>query len=102
MFKKPFKISASHSVANKDKKKLKEQLVKLNFHAESVAAFLDDKLYGNEELTMDKLQGSKAIVYGRGKTPLMFQPDNKSPLFYPSIYLLLQMEKLPALRVYIK
>lgn len=72
MFKKPFKIANSHSVANKDKKKLKESLLKLNFHPESVTAFLDDKLYSNEELTIDKLQGLKAVLYSRNKTPLMF------------------------------
>jgi len=43
MFKKQFKISNSHQVANKDKKKLKEQLLKQNYEQTSVEAFLDDK-----------------------------------------------------------
>ena len=102
MFKKPFKIANSHSVANKDKKKMKENLIKMNYHPESVAAFLDDKNYNNEELTMDKLQGLKAVLFSRNKTPLMFQPDNKSNSYYPTVYLLFQMEQLPHLKVYLK
>jgi hypothetical protein len=43
MFKKQFKVSNSHNIAGKDKKKLKEQLLKQNYEASSVEAMLDDK-----------------------------------------------------------
>ena len=59
MFKKSFKISNSHSVANKDKKKIREQLIKQQFDAPSIEGFLDDKNFEGSELLLDKLQGSK-------------------------------------------
>ncbi len=45
MFKKVFKISNQHPLANKDKKKLREQLLKQSFDAVSIDAFLDDKQF---------------------------------------------------------
>ncbi len=59
MFKKQFKVSNSHKLAGKDKKKLKEQLLKQNYEPASVEAVLDDKQFENVELSQDKLQGSK-------------------------------------------
>ena len=59
MFKKQFKISNSHQVANKDKKKMKEQLLKQGYDPSSVETFLDDKQFDDVELSQDKLQGSK-------------------------------------------
>ena len=102
MFKKEFKIANSHALANKDKKKLKEHLLKLNsYDPVCVDAFLDDKQYDNQELTMDKLSGSKVVVLSRSKTPLMFSPDSKGSVYYPSLYLLFQFEALPTLRLYL-
>ena len=43
MFKKQFKISNTHSVAGKDKKKLKEQLLRQSFEPAAIEAFLDGK-----------------------------------------------------------
>ncbi len=54
MFKKQFKISNSHAVAGKDKKKIKEILLKQNFDPTSVDMFLDDKNF-DSELFQDKL-----------------------------------------------
>ena len=105
MFKKPFKIANSHSLAGKDRKKLREQLAKQGFAADAVEALLDDKQNGGEELLVDKLQGSKAQVLTRGKTPVMFTVDSKQggTVYLPTVYLLFQYgEKLSALRVYLK
>lgn len=55
MFKKQVKVSNSHSVANKDKKKLKDYLLALKYDAKSIDTFLDDKSYNDDELVMDKL-----------------------------------------------
>ena len=104
MFKKTFKISNSHSVANKDKKKIREQLIKQQFDAPSVDAFLNDKKFeGGSELLLDKLQGSKVQLLSRNKTPLMFSVDSKHGTVYlPTIYLLFLLEELPPLRIYLK
>ena len=37
---------------------------------------------------LDKLQGSKVLIYSRSKVPLIFTPDVKSNAFYPTIYTL--------------
>lgn len=47
MFKKQFKISNSHSVANKEKKKFKETLLSLKYDPKSVDVLLDDKQFDN-------------------------------------------------------
>lgn len=65
MFKKQVKIQNTHSVANKDKKKLKEQLIALKYDQKCVETFLDDKTYDNQELIMEKIQASKAVIYSR-------------------------------------
>lgn len=103
MFKKKFKVSNSHSLAGKDKKKLREELGKQGFENASIEAFLDDKQFDNNELMVDKLAGSKVQLISRGKTPLMFTVDSKAGTAYlPSIYLLFRLEKLPPLRIYLK
>ena len=51
MFKKQFKVSNSHALANKDKKKLKEQLLKQSFDPPSIDALLEAK----DDLYLDKL-----------------------------------------------
>ena len=92
-------------MAGKDKKKLKETLLKQNFDPASVDTYLDDKKFeGGQELILDKLQGSKTHLLSRGKTPLMFGMEGKqgSTLYLPTIYLLFQLEKLPALKIYLK
>ena len=66
MFKKRVKISNSHPVSNKDRKNLSQQMTKLDFDADKVSHFLNDKNYseGDEnELMMDKVTGSKMIMY---------------------------------------
>jgi predicted ribosome-associated RNA-binding protein Tma20 len=103
MFKKQFKISNSHSLANKDKKKLRESLVKQGFDGPNIEAFLDDKQFDSIELTVDKLAGSKVQLLTRSKTPLMFTVDSRAATaYYPTIYLLFRLEKLPPLRIYLK
>jgi len=91
MFKKQYKISNSHALANKDKKKIREILIKQSFDPASIDAFLDDKRY-ECELLQDKLQGSKTHLLSRGKTPLMFSVDSKVPAYLPTIYLLFQLD----------
>lgn len=52
---------------------------------------------------MDKIAGSKTQILSRNKTPLLFTVDSKAGTAYlPTIYLLFRLEKLPALRVYLK
>ena len=70
----------------------------------SVEAVIDDKKFDNEELNLDKLQGSKVQILSRGKTPLMFTLDsgNQGTIYLPTLYLLFQLENLPPLRVFLK
>ncbi|CDW79297.1 eukaryotic translation initiation factor 2d-like [Stylonychia lemnae] len=102
MFKKQVKIQNSHSVANKDKKKLKEQLVALRYDVKAAEIFLDDKNYDNNELMMDKIQASKAVIYQRNKVPLMFTPDSKLGYYFPTIYLLFQLQEIGLMKCYLK
>ena len=75
MFKKKIKVQNSHSVSNKDKKKMKEQLLNNGFGLNEVETLLDDKKYDDSELTMEKLQGLKTVIFSRIKTPLFFSHD---------------------------
>ena len=43
MFKKRFKIGNSHPVSNKDRKNIREVLLKYQYDADSVTHFLNDK-----------------------------------------------------------
>ena len=95
MFKKRVKISNSHQLSNKDKKQLKEQLLKLEYYPDIVEQFFNDKNYQDEnegdddvKLTMDKLQGARAVLYSRGGQPYLFNPDSKGNVVLPSMYLL--------------
>lgn len=55
MFKHKFKISGSHNLSSKDKKKLKQGLVKFSYEPACVDAFLDDKLFEEVPLAISKL-----------------------------------------------
>ena len=65
MFKKPFKVANSHSLSNKDKKKLREKLVKQqNYSAELADYIMDDSNYdADEELRVCKIAQSKCVLY---------------------------------------
>ena len=63
---------------------------------------MDDKQFGDSELAMEKIQGSKAVLYTRNKTPLLINADSKSNYFYPTIYLLFQMPDIVPLKVFLK
>ena len=83
MFKKSCKVSNSHALSNKDKKRVKEQLiVKQGFKKESV------DLISQGDLFMDKLVGVKAVVYSKDGTPMLFAPDGNKPnsMLFPSLY----------------
>ena len=71
MFKKQCKVSNQHAVSNKDKKRIKEQLLKQHFSPESLSVLWD----GEDELFIEKLVGCKAVVYARDDTPLLFAPE---------------------------
>lgn len=82
MFSKHFKISNSHSIANKDRKKIKDILLDYKYDPACVTAFLDDKQFEGEELITDKLQGSKVTLLSRNKTPLMFSTFYLTGIIY--------------------
>jgi len=116
MFKKRFKISNSHPLSNKDRKNLRDQLLKLQYDADSVTHFLNDKNYVDMDeqedgarLCMDKIQGSKAVLYSRGGIPYLFCPELKQAPILPSIYLLFMLSptsdaavQLIPLRIFLK
>ena len=96
MFKKRVKISNSHPLSNKDRKSLNQQMAKLDYDSAKVTHFLNDKNYvdaDNEEneLMMDKVTGSKMIIYQRGGTPYLISPDAKLGPIMPTMYFLYQM-----------
>ena len=94
MFKKPFKVSNSHPLSNKDKKNLNTQLTKLDFNEACVTHLLKDDNYDEEaKLMIDKLTGSKTIIYQRDGTPYMFSPDHKIGPVLPSLYTLFSMKE---------
>ena len=93
MFKKRVKISNSHAVSNKDRKNLSAQMAKLDYDAAKVTHLLNDKNYidENEEdssLMMDKVAGSKMLIYQRGGTPYLISPDAKVGPVMPTLYTL--------------
>ena len=50
MFKKPFKVANQHSLSNKDKKKLREKLVKKqNYSAQLADYIVDDSNYDSDD-----------------------------------------------------
>jgi len=58
MFKKPFKISNSHVLSNKDKKNLAKDLTKLDYNEACANYLLKDENYGEDSsLMIDKLTG---------------------------------------------
>jgi hypothetical protein len=83
MFKKHFKISNSYPLSNKDRKNLKDLLIKYQYDPELVQYFFNDKNYidscenGDVNLYMDKVQGSKLVIYSRDNTPYLFCPEPK-------------------------
>ena len=94
MFKKPFKVSGSHSLSNKDKKKLREKLVnKQGYSAELAEYVLNDSNFGvDDELRVCKVANSKIAFYQRGANPLLYCSDGdklNSPVpIEPTLYLL--------------
>ena len=100
MFKKPFKVSGSHSLSNKDKKKLREKLEKKQQYSKELADFiLDDSNYdSDEELRVCKIAQSKCAYYQRGANPLLFCADgdklNTHVPIEPSLYLMFQQTLL--------
>jgi hypothetical protein len=82
MFKKRFKVSNSHPISNKDRKALKDLLLKLEFEPDYINHFLTDKNFEaefeNEEdcqICMDKITGQRVVLYSRGSTPFLFTAD---------------------------
>eukprot|EP00347_Sterkiella_histriomuscorum_P011099 403373759 len=51
---------------------------------------------------MDKIQGSKAVIYSRQKVPLMFCPDAKLGSYFPTIYMLFQFQESGLLKCFLK
>ena len=96
MFKKPFKVSNSHSLSNKDKKKLREKLVqKQKYSAQLVDHILSDANYdSDDEFKVCKIAGSKCAYYQRGANPLLFCADGDKLTSHvpiePSLYLVFQ------------
>jgi len=98
MFKKRVKISNSHVISNKDKKNLKESLVKLGYGQDFIDQFFDDKNYEDEfeedaehKIAMDKVHGTKVVLYSRGGTPFLFSVDQKHGPTLPTMYFMLKM-----------
>ena len=93
MFKKRFKFSNQHSLANKDRKNLAQAMTKLGYDEEKVTFLLKDKNYEGEEdeeseMMIQKIQGSRVTIYYRGGTPYLFTPDLKIGPTFPSMYAL--------------
>ena len=69
MFKKAFKVSNSHSVSNKDKKKVREKLVQKQGYSAALADYiLNDENYDEDssELRVNKIMGTRLAYYSRG------------------------------------
>ena len=100
MFKKPFKVSGSHSLSNKDKKKLREKLVNKQGYSAALADYiLNDANFGDDdELRVCKVANSKTAFYARGANPLLYCADGdklKSEVpIEPTLYLLFQQRTL--------
>lgn len=63
---------------------------------------MDDKNFIDEELMIEKIQGSKAFIYSRGRIPLMFCIDAKLNQYYPTLYLLFQLAEIVPLKIFLK
>ena len=70
IFKKPFKLQNAHGVSNKDKKKLKERMTA--YSPDITNFLLDDKAFAansdskdekEAELLVNKIVGSKVVIY---------------------------------------
>ena len=64
----------SHALSNKDRKQLGLQLAKLDYDEKLVSHLLG----GDDELFIDKIAGSKCVIYQKNGQPLMFCPDHKA------------------------
>lgn len=51
---------------------------------------------------VDKLTGSKAFLYSRNNIPLMFCLDQKRNQYYPSLYLLFQLNDIIPFKIFLK
>ena len=88
----------------------------MEYDPEKVQYFLNDKNYLDEygeadenQLNMDKIQGSKAVIYSRGPVPYLFCPEQKQAPILPSMYLLFHFSptsespsQLLPLRIFLK
>ena len=83
MFKKSFKVSKSHALSNKDRKKMIEQMINKQGYSEEAVAIIQDG-----DLFIDKLVGVKAVVYSKDGIPMLFAPDGKkqNSMIFPSLY----------------
>lgn len=72
MFKKPIKFSQTNIVGGKDRKKLKKDLSKY-FHSDTV----DQVFLNTDELTQEKVQGNKVVIYKDAKNPLFVDTSGK-------------------------
>lgn len=80
MFKKQIKISTSHKMSTKDRKKFKKDLKK-HFDKESV----DKLFYYVDEFDVMKVEKSKMIIYFGEGDPIFVDSTSKKD-FFPSTY----------------
>ena len=82
-------------------------MAKLDYDIEKVTHFLNDKNYNDGdtedyELMMDKVTGSKMVIYQRGGTPFLITPDSKFGPIMPTMYFLFQFNDVLPLKLYLK
>lgn len=82
MFKKPFKISTQHTLSNKDRKKLKQELHN-QFDRDTVDKFFE---YG-EKLDQQKLEKSKILIFVDETDPLIVDSTSNKD-YFPTVYCL--------------
>lgn len=76
MFKKPLKSAQSNLISQKDRKKLKKDLSKY-FHSDTI----DQIFINTDEITCDKIQGNKTMIYKDENNPIFVDPTGKGDYF---------------------
>lgn len=87
LFKKPLPTTSRNLVGNKDRKRLRKQLITLFPRSET--AIDEELLHRNEEITVMKVPGSRISIYfNREGHPLFFETDNTGSSLFPTVYAL--------------
>jgi len=77
MFKKAFKVSSKNNLSGKDRKKLVNDLSKY-YDPESVSMLLEKN---NPSIVVNKIQGSKIVLYLIDDIPVIVDASGKGDLF---------------------